>query len=58
MGILAGVVDRAKAFAAAAAGQIEAQIEKIMPLSQVREAHRLVESGEVRGKIVLDPTRA
>ncbi len=27
-----------------------------MPLSQAAEAHRLVESGEVPGKIVLDPT--
>jgi NADPH:quinone reductase-like Zn-dependent oxidoreductase len=53
---ITGSADRAKAFAAAAAGQIKAQIEKVMPLSQVREAHRLVESGEVRGKIVLDPT--
>jgi NADPH:quinone reductase-like Zn-dependent oxidoreductase len=53
---ITGSADRAKAFAAAAAGQIKAQIERIMPLSQVREAHRLVESGAVRGKIVLDPT--
>ena len=32
------------------------QIERLLPLSQAAEAHRLVESGEVPGKIVLDPT--
>ena len=48
--------DRAKCFAAAAAGKIRAQIARIMPLSQAAEAHRLIESGEERGKIVLDPT--
>jgi NADPH:quinone reductase-like Zn-dependent oxidoreductase len=53
---MTGSADRALAFAAAAAGKIKAQIEKIMPLSQVREAHRFVESGKVKGKIVLDPT--
>lgn len=48
--------DRAKCFAAAADGKIKAQIEKLLPLSRAAEAHRLVESGEVTGKIVLDPT--
>jgi NADPH:quinone reductase-like Zn-dependent oxidoreductase len=48
--------DIPKCFAAAAEGKIEAQIEKILPLSRAAEAHRLVESGEVAGKIVLDPT--
>lgn len=48
--------DREKCFEAAAAGKIRAQIEKLLPLSQAAEAHRLVESGEVTGKIVLDPT--
>jgi NADPH:quinone reductase len=48
--------DRAKCFAAAAEGKIKAQIEKLLPLSRAAEAHRLVESGEVTGKIVLDPT--
>jgi NADPH:quinone reductase-like Zn-dependent oxidoreductase len=48
--------DRAKCLAAAAAGQIRAQIARILPLSRAAEAHRLVESGEERGKIVLDPT--
>jgi NADPH2:quinone reductase len=48
--------DRAKCFAAAAAGQIRAQIARVLPLSHAAEAHRLVESGEEQGKIVLDPT--
>ena len=48
--------DRAKCFAAAAEGGIQAQIEKLLPLSRAAEAHRLIESGEVTGKIVLDPT--
>jgi NADPH:quinone reductase len=49
--------DVAKCFAAAADGKVKAQIERILPLSRAAEAHRLVESGEVSGKIVLDPTR-
>ena len=49
--------DVPKCFAAAAAGKIKAQIERILPLSRAAEAHRLVESGESLGKIVLDPTR-
>ena len=48
--------DIPKCFAAAAEGKIKAQIEKLLPLSRTRDAHRLVESGEVAGKIVLDPT--
>ncbi|MPZ59079.1 MAG: zinc-binding dehydrogenase [Rhizobiales bacterium] len=48
--------DRAKCFAAAAAGRIRAQIAVVLPLSRAADAHRLVESGEERGKIVLDPT--
>lgn len=48
--------DRDKCFAAAADGKIKAQIERLLPLSRAVEAHRLVESGEVTGKIVLDPT--
>jgi NADPH2:quinone reductase len=49
--------DVPKCFAAAAEGKIKAQIERILPLSRAAEAHRLVESGESTGKIVLDPTR-
>jgi NADPH:quinone reductase len=48
--------DIPKCFAAAVEGKIRAQIEKLLPLSRAAEAHRLVESGEVAGKIVLDPT--
>jgi NADPH:quinone reductase-like Zn-dependent oxidoreductase len=43
-------------FATAAEGKLKPQIEKLLPLSRAAEAHRLVESGEVPGKIVLDPT--
>ena len=49
--------DVPKCFAAAADGKIRAQIERILPLSRAAEAHRLVESGESAGKIVLDPTK-
>jgi NADPH2:quinone reductase len=49
--------DVPKCFAAAADGKIRAQIERILPLSRAAEAHRLVESGESVGKIVLDPTK-
>ena len=48
--------DIPKCFAAAVEGKIRAQIEKLLPLSRAAEAHRLVESCEVAGKIVLDPT--
>jgi NADPH:quinone reductase-like Zn-dependent oxidoreductase len=48
--------DRDKCFAAAADGKIKAQIEKLLPLARAAEAHRLIESGAVAGKIVLDPT--
>ena len=48
--------DLPKCFAAAAEGKVKPQIERIMPLSQAAEAHRLTETGEVPGKIVLDPT--
>jgi len=48
--------DLPKCFAAAIEGKIKPQIERIMPLTRAAEAHRLMESGEVTGKIVLDPT--
>ena len=50
--------DVAKCFAAAAAGKIKPQIEQVLPLSRAAHAHRLVESGQAQGKIVLDPTLA
>jgi NADPH2:quinone reductase len=49
--------DVPKCFAAAAEGKIQAQIERILPLSRAVEAHRLIESQESLGKIVLDPTQ-
>jgi NADPH:quinone reductase-like Zn-dependent oxidoreductase len=48
--------DVPRCFAAAASGLVKTQIERILPLSRAAEAHRLVESGESQGKIVLDPT--
>jgi D-arabinose 1-dehydrogenase-like Zn-dependent alcohol dehydrogenase len=48
--------DLPKCFIAAAEGKVKPQIERIMPMSQAAEAHRLTETGEVPGKIVLDPT--
>lgn len=41
---------------AAAAGKLRARIEKVLPLSQAAEAHRIMESTMPAGKIVLDPT--
>jgi NADPH:quinone reductase len=37
-------------------GQIKAAVDEVLPLSQAAEAHRRLESREVRGVIVLDPT--
>jgi len=48
--------DVPRCLAAAAQGKVKAQIERVLPLSQAAEAHRLVETGESLGKIVLDPT--
>jgi NADPH:quinone reductase len=42
--------------AAAADGKIVPRIDRIMPLSQAAEAHRLIEENGGQGKIVLDPT--
>ena len=41
---------------AAAAGKIKPQIAHVLPLSRAADAHRMIESAEARGKIVLDPT--
>ena len=38
-----------------AAGRLRSQIAKIMPLSQAAEAHALVESGGIVGRVVLQP---
>jgi NADPH:quinone reductase len=48
--------DVPKCLVAAAQGKVKAQIDRVLPLSRAAEAHRLIESGDVTGKIVLDPT--
>jgi NADPH2:quinone reductase len=48
--------DRAKCYQSVADGKIRPKIERIMPLSQAVEAHRMTESDPAVGKIVLDPT--
>jgi NADPH:quinone reductase-like Zn-dependent oxidoreductase len=45
-----------QALDAAGRGKIRVNIERVFPLSQIREAHRLIESGAVPGKVILDPT--
>ena len=54
----AGVTPKnvADAMAAAAAGQIEAVVDRALPLAEAAEAHRLLEAGDIVGKIILDPT--
>jgi NADPH:quinone reductase-like Zn-dependent oxidoreductase len=41
---------------AAADGKVVPNIARVLPLSHAAEAHRLIESNEGQGKIVLDPT--
>jgi NADPH:quinone reductase len=48
--------DVPKCLAAAAAGKIKPQIAHVLPLARAADAHRMIENGEARGKIVLDPT--
>ena len=43
--------------AAAAEGKVVPQIARVLPLSGAAEAHRMIESNEGQGKIVLDPTK-
>ncbi|MEW4401736.1 zinc-binding dehydrogenase [Agrobacterium tumefaciens] len=45
--------DTERSLAAAAAGRIKADIHTCMPLEASSDAHRLLEAGEVSGKIVL-----
>jgi NADPH2:quinone reductase len=40
----------------AEAGRLHSKIEKVLPLSQAAEGHRIIEAGVPLGKIVLDPT--
>ncbi len=42
---------------AAAAGAITPRVHATMPLREVREAHRMLDAGGLRGRIVLDPRR-
>lgn len=44
-----------QSFALAAAGQLRASIGARFPLREAAEAHRLVESGTVVGKVILEP---
>jgi NADPH2:quinone reductase len=48
--------DYAPCLKAAGEGKIKAIYERIMPLSQAAEAHRLIEASPGTGKIILDPT--
>jgi NADPH:quinone reductase-like Zn-dependent oxidoreductase len=48
--------DAMPALEAAAAGKMRVLVERVMPLAQAVEAHRLVESSPATGKIILDPT--
>lgn len=48
--------DIASALDAAAAGRVRALIDRVLPLDEAAQAHRLVESDGVVGKVVLDPT--
>ena len=41
---------------AAGEGKIKVIIQKVYPLSEIAEAHRVIEAGAVPGKIILDPT--
>lgn len=45
-----------RALADAATGRIRPMPYRVMPLARAALAHRLLESGQVVGKIVLDPT--
>jgi NADPH:quinone reductase-like Zn-dependent oxidoreductase len=49
--------DVVKALDAAGAGKIRAIINRTMPLSEVADAHHIVENNQIAGKIILEPTR-
>ncbi|MEU4311272.1 zinc-binding dehydrogenase [Nocardia sp. NPDC024068] len=40
---------------AVARGQVRVHVDRVLPMNEVRESHRLSESGRVRGKLVLTP---
>jgi NADPH:quinone reductase-like Zn-dependent oxidoreductase len=50
--------DVAAALDAAVQGKLTMLIDRIMPLSQAAEAHRLVSAREVNGKVLLTPDEA
>jgi D-arabinose 1-dehydrogenase-like Zn-dependent alcohol dehydrogenase len=51
------VLDVEKALDAARQGKIRAIINRIMPLRDTADAHRIVEQNEIAGKVILDPTQ-
>lgn len=48
--------DALPALEEAAAGKMRVLVERVMPLAEAVEAHRLVESSPATGKIILDPS--
>jgi NADPH:quinone reductase len=48
--------DAMPALEAATAGKMRVLVERVMPLGEAAEAHRLVESSPATGKIILDPS--
>lgn len=40
-----------------ASGEFRPVVDRVLPMSQVREAHQLLEDGAVLGKLVLDPSK-
>ncbi|MGI5218031.1 NADP-dependent oxidoreductase [Nocardia sp. CA-290969] len=41
--------------AAVAQGQVRVYVDRVLPMNEVRESHRLSETGRVRGKLALTP---
>jgi NADPH2:quinone reductase len=51
------LADVKKALDAAHERKIHAIIDRIMPLREAAQAHRIVEQNRIAGKIILDPTQ-
>jgi NADPH2:quinone reductase len=51
------LADVEKALDAAREGKIRATIDRILPLRDAVQAHRIVEQNQIAGKIILDPTQ-
>lgn len=49
--------DVERALRTAAEGKIRAIIDRVMPLGEAAEAHRILEENQTLGKIILDPTQ-